>query len=441
MTTRYALTAGSLICLLLVAGGCTDSTVRVNLTIIDELEADGRNLIRHVILALPSGAEGEQVLSQVLVQAQREGWRASAEPGAQESTYRGAVMSAEKRFRTSDNRHSGTFTTLFGPYYSPRHGEGHHRLTGYIYATGIRQAIYWEAIRQAQIRGYATDRVEVSFAYPVTWIITCPGTHITASRGVVEENDGPTRVVARMYESEFLSQVPLTVHWREPVATSTLLWPALRTVGAVILVGLLIGLIGALYHGISRRRRVAARMQARAMSDVNKLLKRIDRAYLAAKQADQERPWGGGELAQTLDDLREAAGRLADEIGRVRSTASNTDRPRLEWEIKQMRREIEASDCEELRVDLEGLLDARERLLKIVADSEALERRHLLRLSRIETTLYTLEMTMLTQDGRLADEGADREAIEDLQRELEATDAAIEELRSINRSDPFSPSD
>jgi len=92
-----------------------------------------------------------------------------------------------------------------------------------------------------------------------------------------------------------------------------------------------------------------------------------------------------------------------------------------------------------MRPLLQSLLDAKLKLRGMVEDTETTAQRHLLRLARIEATLDTLVVQMAEQDGRMAATDSDRDAIDALQRELSATDAAIEELKLIESPESFAP--
>jgi len=212
-------------------GGCEYGGV--GLVIIDEFLPSCREVHREVLLVLPSGTQSEEALSRMLVQAQSEGWHTTGGPGAaaaigdryqysrtlsltlDASTHSGEVMSARKKFWVDTNRHTGRFTTLFGPYYSADHDDNRHSVTGSIYAKGIWQALYNEAYRHAQSQGYSTDSISVSFDYPVMWEIICPATNATASRGVVEPCGHKSLIETKMYGPEFLAQMPITLHWVE----------------------------------------------------------------------------------------------------------------------------------------------------------------------------------------------------------------------------------
>lgn len=185
---------------------------------------------------------------------------------------------------------------------------------------------------------------------------------------------------------------------------------------------------------------VSARRSHR-MADVEEALRRIDRGYEAAKRAAGNRTWDSEDLERKLDDLQQSAQDLAREIGRVRQTARSVDRARLEQEIAETERRFDATEREDLRAELPAVLDAKLKLREMVGDTEATAQRHLLRLARIEATLDTLVVQMAEQDGRMAATDSDREAIDALQREVAATDAAIEELKMIEAPDSFVPGD
>lgn len=175
------------------------------------------------------------------------------------------------------------------------------------------------------------------------------------------------------------------------------------------------------------------------MTDVDEALRRIDRGVEAAKRSAREREWDSEDLERKLDDLQQSARKLAEEIAHFRGTARSVDRARLEQEVAETQRRLEATDREDLRAELQSVLDARLKLRGMIEDTEATAQRHLVRMSRIEATLDTLVVQMAEQDGRMAATDADREAIDALQREVAATDAAIEELKMIEDPESFVP--
>jgi prefoldin subunit 5 len=212
------------------------------------------------------------------------------------------------------------------------------------------------------------------------------------------------------------------------------LWRAKRDNG---LAGVLLPVGGAL--AILLVLAVVSARRSRGMADIDEALKRIDRRVDAARRAARDRDWDSEELERKLDDLQRSARHLASEIRRFRSIARSVDRSDLERDIDITRRRLEATDREETRRLVQSLLDAKLKLRDMLVDSEATEERYKLRLAHIEATLETLVVQMAEQDGRMAATDADREAIDALQSELSATDAAIEELKLIEDPGKFDP--
>ncbi len=184
---------------------------------------------------------------------------------------------------------------------------------------------------------------------------------------------------------------------------------------------------------------VATARRSHSMTDVQEALRRIDRKHAAVKRAARKRTWDSRDVERTLDELQASARHLAGEISRFRRTARSIDRSRLEQEIADTQRRLEATERDDLRTELQSVLDAKLKLRAMVEDTQATAQRHLLRLARIEATLDTLVVQMAQQDGRMAATDADREAIDALQRELTATDEAIEELKLVEDPGAFVP--
>lgn len=249
--------------LLLLTGCNTD--VEVGLLLIDQLLPDTREVDREVLIVLPPGAASENALGRMIVQAQREGWRAAGGPGVAEgvadryrfsrrltlslsaATHSGEVMSARKVFPADNAVDSGPFSRLFKPYYAVEHDGQQFSATGHVYANAIWRGIWSETAQYVQQCGGDSNTVTVAFKYPVIWEIICPAHDATATRGIVEPAGSKSLVEARMYGTEFLAEMPLTVRWTEPSRANTFV-AAL----AVILL-LTIGIVLLLWFRNSRR--------------------------------------------------------------------------------------------------------------------------------------------------------------------------------------------
>lgn len=181
------------------------------------------------------------------------------------------------------------------------------------------------------------------------------------------------------------------------------------------------------------------RQARRRMADVRELLGRIERSYTTAMDSVRESDWDTGEHERQLRHLRDGARELAERIGGFRRVAGRIDRDRLDDEIAQTQARLQEAERDDVRQELRSVLDARRRLREAVEDTEAAEQRYLLRLSRIDSTLEATSLWVTEQDGRFADRGEDRSAIEALKQELRAVDGAIEELKILERPETYAP--
>ena len=211
------------------------------------------------------------------------------------------------------------------------------------------------------------------------------------------------------------------------------LWRATRTSDALALMGGLVAVLGAVVIAVV----VTQRRAARGMADVDAALRRVESKCATAMRTAREREWDSADLQEHLAKLRDGARELAAQVGVFRRTVRGVDDERLERDIARTRRQLEEADRDDLRAEAQSVLEARERLRELVADASAAEQRYLLRLSRIEATIEATTLWLTGQEGRLADRGADRQAIEALETELAATDATIAELKALE--DPTSP--
>ncbi len=221
--------------LALVLCGCQDSRVEIGLMIIDRFSPGAQGLEREVVLILPEGDAGQDVMSRLLVQAQSEGWITVAGPGAAQSIgdhyqdtgrlshelnateLTGEVMSARRAFAITQQADAGVFTALFAPAYRVGDGgHGKHSATGHIAANAIWRAIQAESARYLTSRGYSAEQLAVGFQYPVAWTIICSGRDVTTTRGKVHTYGREALVQTNMYGPEFLAEMPITVEWREP---------------------------------------------------------------------------------------------------------------------------------------------------------------------------------------------------------------------------------
>ena len=211
------------------------------------------------------------------------------------------------------------------------------------------------------------------------------------------------------------------------------LWRAPRASDSLALMGGLVAVLGALVIAVV----ITQRRSAHGMADVEAALRRVEGKCATAMRTAREREWDSADLQDHLAKLRDGARELAAQVGVFRRTVRGVDRERLERDIARTRRQLEEADRDDLRVEAQSVLEARERLRELVADAAAAEQRYLLRLSRIEATIEATTLWLTGQEGRLADRGADRQAIEALETELAATDATIAELKALE--DPTGP--
>ncbi len=211
------------------------------------------------------------------------------------------------------------------------------------------------------------------------------------------------------------------------------LWRAPRAADSLALISGLVAVLAALALAVV----IAQRRAARGMADVEDSLRRIERKHATALRTTRDREWDSADLREHLQRLRDGARELAAQIAAFRRTAREVDRHRLDEEIAQAEEQLERSEREDVRAELQLALDAKRRLRDLVEDSAATQQRCLLRLSRIESAIEATTLWVTGQEGRIADRGADREALAALEQELAATDATIAELKAIE--DPTGP--
>jgi len=171
-----------------------------------------------------------------------------------------------------------------------------------------------------------------------------------------------------------------------------------------------------------------------SMADVKQSLRRIDEKARLATAAVDARRWDAGELKSQVARMRNGAHDLGRQIGALRRAAKATDREELGRKIEA--NEARLADVEQPRVreEIEATLAEQRKLRDLVADAEAGEARHLLRLAKIESALEGARLWLTTQEGELADERVDAQAIEALNGELKSLDEAISEMRVLQRA-------
>ena len=173
------------------------------------------------------------------------------------------------------------------------------------------------------------------------------------------------------------------------------------------------------------------RRHAARMADVNTVLARIERKYESALKAVGDQREDAPRIRRRLEQLRDGARELAGYIAAFRRAAGTVDRDRLDGEIAEAQQQLEQTDRDDLRREIESTLAAKRKLHDLLADTKASEERYLLRLSKIEATIDSTIVWVTGQDKRLADERADEQAIAALERELKSLDEAIEELKMV----------
>lgn len=168
------------------------------------------------------------------------------------------------------------------------------------------------------------------------------------------------------------------------------------------------------------------------MADVAALVSRIERKYRSAVRAVGPRGKVSFRLRMELERLRDGARELAKHIAAFRRAAATVDQRQLEGEIAQAEQQLQQADRNALRQEIEAMLAAKRKLHRLLADTEANESRYLLRLSKIESAIDATTVWATSQEGQLADERAEDQAIAELELELESVDEAIEELRVLD---------
>ena len=108
------------------------------------------------------------------------------------------------------------------------------------------------------------------------------------------------------------------------------------------------------------------------------------------------------------------------------------DRQQLEAEISRIEQQLQQTQRDDVRHEMEATLSAKRKLRDLLTDTDASEARYLLRLSKIESTIDATTVWVTGQEQRLADQVAEDRAIAELQDELKALDQAIEELKVVD---------
>ncbi len=205
--------------------------------------------------------------------------------------------------------------------------------------------------------------------------------------------------------------------WRRPSHTASYV-----LIAVVPLLGLLVAWI------VRLRRAPAADMR-----DVSSILRRIDEKYGPTARAIGERRADASDLRSQLGRLRDGAQDLARQIESFRRASSSVDRDKLDVEIRDTEKQLEQTERDDVRREIEATLAAKQKLKELLTDAEANEARYLQRLSKIEAVIDTTHLWVTGQEQRLADEAADKQAIDSLTAELESLDQAIDELKVLDR--------
>jgi hypothetical protein len=196
----------------------------------------------------------------------------------------------------------------------------------------------------------------------------------------------------------------------------------LRMLGAAAIVGLAVAITRAW-----RKPRIS-------MADVKQALRRIDERARLATAAVEARRWDAGELASQIARMHNGAHDLGRQIGALRRAAKAIDREDLGRKIEANEGRLAEVKQPNVREEIEATLAEQRKLRDLVAGAEDGEARHLLRLAKIESALEGARLWLTTQEGELADERVDAEAIEALNRELKSLDEAISEMRVVQRA-------
>jgi len=196
----------------------------------------------------------------------------------------------------------------------------------------------------------------------------------------------------------------------------------LRLLGTAAIVGLAVAIAHAW-----RKPRIS-------MADAKQSLRRIDEKARLATAAVDARRWDAGELKSQVARMRNGAHDLGRQIGALRRAAKSIDREDLGRKIEANEARLAEAEQPRVREEIEATLTEQRKLRELLADAEAGEARHLLRLSKIESALEGARLWLTTQEGELADERVDAQAIEALNRELKSLDEAIADLRVVQRA-------
>ncbi len=149
------------------------------------------------------------------------------------------------------------------------------------------------------------------------------------------------------------------------------LWRAPRAADSLALISGLVAVLAALALAVV----IAQRRAARGMADVEDSLRRIERKHATALRTTRDREWDSADLREHLQRLRDGARELAAQIAAFRRTAREVDRHRLDEEIAQAEEQLERSEREDVRAELQLALDAKRRLRDLVEDSAATQQR------------------------------------------------------------------
>ncbi len=205
------------------------------------------------------------------------------------------------------------------------------------------------------------------------------------------------------------------------------LWRRPTHRGLYLLLG--VAVLGALLGLVVVRLR---RAPAVDMSDVAAILRRIDEKYGPTAGSISERRADARDLRAQLAKLRDGAQDLARQIEAFRRAARSVNPDKLDVEIRETEKQLEQATRDDVRREIEAALAAKQKLKALLADTQATEARYLQRLSKIEAAIDTTHLRVTSQEQRLADEAADRQAIEALTAELESLDEAIDELKVLD---------
>jgi hypothetical protein len=205
------------------------------------------------------------------------------------------------------------------------------------------------------------------------------------------------------------------------------LWRRPTHRGLYLLLG--VAVLGALFGlAVVRLRRAPGA----DMSDVAAILRRIDEKYGPTARSISERRADAPDLRAQLAKLRDGARNLARQIEAFRQAARTLDPHKLDVEIGETEKQLEETTREDVRREIEVTLAAKRKLKELLADTQATEARYLQRLSKIEAAIDTTHLRLTSQEQRLADEAADKQAIDALTAELESLDEAIDELKVLD---------